>query len=693
MKDGHFDIDGWLEQNAPEPSPPAPQDGSRAPASTPLPGGLKRVGRADGAGERYAREALEKEIQILESTSSGRNNRLNEASVRLFELVAAGVLEETAVQTSLEMAAGRIGLEPGEYLPTIASGRKKGSAQPRNLSHVGGGKSPGGKPPGGKPPRGGGGGGGSGGLPPRNDAGDGPNNGKEPELPCTPGHEENPHRLAKLFVQEKYNHIDCRTIQFWAKEFHVWEKGCYRHLDKLDLRAMLADVIHNDFERILNAQLAATMRGDDEKAKPPKPIPVTTNLVGHVIQALSGRVMLRQIEYPAQPAWIDREVGWPVDECVPMRNAIVHLPSLADGKPCTRKPTPRFFCPHVLSYDYQEDPPAPENWLRFLSQLWPNDEQSILTLQEWMGLQLVPDTRHQKIMGLIGPKRSGKGTIARIIQALVGIDSAASVRMSQMDGRFALEHAIGKLSLVIPDGRLSGKSDQAAIAELLLSISGEDALTIDRKHRQPWTGKMTCRITMLSNMLPRLADSSGALASRFIVLKFTKSFYGEEDLDLERKLHAELPGIFRWAADGWKRLRERGRLIQPGSGVEEFESMKALGSPISQFIDERLIVGEEESSSVKEVYNAWKAFCGENNIRETGDSATFSRNLRSVLANLRTRQRGSGAQRARTFEGISLIPPSDFGPAPEPASGALAGGQDGYAGGPILDDEGNPIPF
>ena len=33
---------------------------------------------------------------------------------------------------------------------------------------------------------------------------------------------------------------------------------------------------------------------------------------------------------------------------------------------------------------------------------------------------------------------------------------------------------------------------------------------------------------MLSNEMPRLPDTSGALASRFIVLRLTESFYGKE---------------------------------------------------------------------------------------------------------------------------------------------------------------------
>jgi putative DNA primase/helicase len=88
------------------------------------------------------------------------------------------------------------------------------------------------------------------------------------------------------------------------------------------------------------------------------------------------------------------------------------------------------------------------------------------------------------------------------------------------------------------------------IVERLLSISGEDALTIDIKFRDPVTCKLTTRLMLLSNELPRLSDASGALAGRFIALRLTESFYGREDLDLTQKLLTELPGILLWAIEG-----------------------------------------------------------------------------------------------------------------------------------------------
>jgi len=50
----------------------------------------------------------------------------------------------------------------------------------------------------------------------------------------------------------------------------------------------------------------------------------------------------------------------------------------------------------------------------------------VVALQDWFGYCLLPDTSQQKIFMIHGPKRSGKGTIARVLTSLVGIRNACA---------------------------------------------------------------------------------------------------------------------------------------------------------------------------------------------------------------------------------------------------------------------------
>lgn len=244
-------------------------------------------------------------------------------------------------------------------------------------------------------------------------------------------------------------------------------------------------------------------------------------------------------------------------------NGLLHLQSRS-----LTPATPRFFSTTSLGVAYNPEAPAPARWLAFLRQLWPTDDESIAALQEWFGYQLTPDTRQQKIMMLVGPKRSGKGTIMRVLKALLGEDSVAALTLASLGSNFGLWPLIGKTAAIIGDARLGGRSDIAQIVERLLSLSGEDAQTIDRKHREPWTGYLSARMTIVSNELPRFTDASDALSSRMLILELAESFYGREDTGLTDALRGELPGILLWATDGWDRLRQRGRFQQPKASAE-----------------------------------------------------------------------------------------------------------------------------
>jgi putative DNA primase/helicase len=143
---------------------------------------------------------------------------------------------------------------------------------------------------------------------------------------------------------------------------------------------------------------------------------------------------------------------------------------------------------------------------------------------------------------------------------------------------------IGKPLAIIGDARLSARSDRAVVTERLLSISGEDTLSCNRKNTAHWTGKLPTRLVIQSNETPWLTDSSLALAGRFLILHTTESFEGREDRALETRLMAELPSILNWAIAGWKRLKARGAFIQPESGKAMVEELRELSSRISTFL-------------------------------------------------------------------------------------------------------------
>ena len=186
---------------------------------------------------------------------------------------------------------------------------------------------------------------------------------------------------------------------------------------------------------------------------------------------------------------------------------------------------------------------------------------------------------------------------------------------------------LGKSLAIISDARIGGRTDSQIVVERLLSISGEDALTIDRKNLEPVTCKLPTRMMILSNELPRLGDSSGALAGRMILLRLRESFYGREDHGLTEKLLKELPGILNWAIAGWIRLRQRGRFVQPESAAELLGELHDISSPIGEFIRDCCVAGPAYHVRCDDLYKSYLDWCKEKGREHPGDSTGFGRNV------------------------------------------------------------------
>jgi putative DNA primase/helicase len=423
-------------------------------------------------------------------------------------------------------------------------------------------------------------------------------------------------------------------MRFWRGGFWRWRDGCYREVSQSTTRAQFIRHVNETYQK------------------------VTTGIIGNCMDQLRAVSLLDEFHEP--PTWLDEPpkradgTHWHAADVLATRNALVNLPALVAGEPFEHRATPRFLSTAALDYGFRVDAPPPSGWLAFLDELWPDDPESIGTLQEWFGYCLTIDTRLQKILFAVGPKRSGKGTIARVIRGTVGEANVAGPTLASLATNFGLWPLLGKTLAIVSDARLSGRADLATVTERLLSISGEDAVTIDGKFRDAVTCKLPCRLMIFSNELPRLVDASGALAGRMILLRMVRSFYGGEDPGLTDRLLLERPGILLWAVEGWRRLRERGHFVQPASGLEMLGELNALASPVGAFVEERCAVGPEYRVAVERLFAEWKSWCEAKGRKEAGTEQTFGRDLRAVVSALRLVQPRNGEHRFRAYEGIGL---------------------------------------
>ena len=367
-----------------------------------------------------------------------------------------------------------------------------------------------------------------------------------------------PMPVARELVKDLYTESVGLVLRYHRGDFYRYEGKCWPEMDRDSLRA-------DAYRWLEDAVYEKEVKGDivQEGWNP------TRNKIDNVIDALRAVVMLPDGE---PPLWSDGD-GPPADEMISMSNGLLHVPTRE-----LHEHTPDYFTHHALPFAFEPGAADPGNWLAFLDQLWPGDAAAVSALQEVFGYILGGDTRQQKIFLLVGPRRGGKGTIGRVLTGLLGRHNVAAPTMASLSTNFGLQPLIGCPLGLISDARLSGRGDGSVVVERLLSVSGEDSITIDRKFRDPWTGRLPTRFVILTNELPRLTDSSGALASRFIVFVLTQSFLNKEDPGLTERLLAEAPGIFNWALRGLDRMNERGYFELPQSGKDAVQQLEDLSS-------------------------------------------------------------------------------------------------------------------
>lgn len=383
---------------------------------------------------------------------------------------------------------------------------------------------------------------------------------------------EEPMARARDFVAERQTDEAGQRLLHWRKgDFLVHHGSCYRRQKaNQDLRPKV-------------------WRYCDDRGHQP-----TIGTVANVLQALEAVCHLES--YTAIPAWLDQGAAWaPAHELLSVKNGLLHLPTRE-----VRPHTPALLNLLALPYDHDPAATCPE-WDAFLRQLWPDDQQSIDTLHEWFGYCLTPDTSLQTILVLYTPSRGGKGTISRVLTALLGgKEQVAATSLQKLGTRFGKEGLIDKTLAVIGQVQLSRRTDVDAMLETLLAISGEDDVEVERKHLAAYTDRLPVRFMLLMTEVPQIPDPTGQLMNRLLLLGHELTFKGKEDRGLTGKLLKELPGILNHAVAGYHRLYARGHFEQPESGEVKLAEVRAQLNPFEGFLN-AYFVRERGATVAKEV--------------------------------------------------------------------------------------------
>ena len=367
-------------------------------------------------------------------------------------------------------------------------------------------------------------------------------------------------------------------------------------------------------------ELAAEVRATDP----------TTDLDVNKIYLMVKAIKLARFTKARPLSWIDKPPGAPEPN-----DLILASNGIFDLKTGVLIPhSGRYFATALPEWNYDPEATCPL-WLEKLGQwLHPSFHA---TLQEFMGYLLTPDTSIEVLLAMIGAKRGGKGSITRIMQALVGTGSHASMMLNDLAGDFGLSGVTDKRVIIIPDAHDADLSRRSAAIERIKSITGNDEVSVNRKNQSILSVKIPAKIIMVANKHPKFLDESGALADREIMLMFEATFAKVKDTELGSKLKAELSGIANWSIAGLRRLRANANRFTIGErGRKAQQELAESQSPALRFANECLIVTGDPADfvpldTVFAAYDHWATWVEQMGGREKRNKTDFKADLMAAL--------------------------------------------------------------
>lgn len=275
-----------------------------------------------------------------------------------------------------------------------------------------------------------------------------------------------------------------------------------------------------------------------------------------------------------------------------------------------------------LPVSYYPDAKCPY-WEKALHE-WIPDEATIMFLQEFVGLLLIPDTSFRTAVFLFGTGANGKSMFLDTIHSLFG-DALVSIPLHRLTDRFETAYLQNKLV------NICGDIDAKYIADtgVIKTIIGGDinGLRGEFKHGKSFDFTPVCRLMFSANALPKVADKSIGWYTRWKFVEFPHTFPVNPAYKIEhtRVFESEKSGILNWALAGLQRLKMANQWTSSSIMKQSEDDYRAENDNVSAFIADFVEKTQHMDSStvvsspaLYRCYTEWveKFMTGTNNVSQ-----------------------------------------------------------------------------
>ena len=298
----------------------------------------------------------------------------------------------------------------------------------------------------------------------------------------------------------------------------------------------------------------------------------------------------------------------------------------------------------------------PEKFLTFLLELL--SPEDVNTLQEYLGYLMIPSTKGQKMMFIIGQGGEGKSRIAIVLREIFG-DNMITGNFQRIESdRFFRYNLRGKLLMVDDDMQMSALPSTGYIKNL---VTAEIPVDIEAKGKQSEQSLLYTRLLCFGNGSPKaLYDKSKGFERRMIILTtLNPPENRRNDPNIADKFIDEKEKIFCWMYDGLQRLIQNNYkfTISEKAKLNVKETMQESCN-IPEFLadSDRVQFGEKFCITSSKLYNAYIEWCDDNALtalkRETFISwIKQNENYYHIKYDFNIR---SNNRHVRGFKGIAL---------------------------------------
>ncbi|MBQ6738873.1 MAG: toprim domain-containing protein [Synergistaceae bacterium] len=274
-----------------------------------------------------------------------------------------------------------------------------------------------------------------------------------------------------------------------------------------------------------------------------------------------------------------------------------------------------------LNYDYDPQAKCPR-WEKFISEIMINRVNPMLLLQEMVGYIFFTDLSLQKSFVLKGDGSNGKSVFLKVITALFNDKNVSNVEMSSLNEPF--QRILLKDSLV--NISTETNTDIKGAETVFKQIVTGDKITGCFKNKDFVSFRPRCVCIMACNNFMKVNDKTKGFSRRLIFIDFPQIFEGKNaDKDIEKKLLQELPGIFNWAYEGYKRLKKQREFTPTLENNAMLEEFLEASNPVIVFINEKLR-GVNTDISRDEMYSMYVNWARTNGYN-IPNKTNFSRNF------------------------------------------------------------------